>query len=192
MRWQRWLILAAVPLLMLAGMALLMQASRKEEIPQQIGPAAPAAARSEPVLARQLDVPGVSAPEFLDPDDARLAPADPVIGVIVAGEPRAYLRRALSGVAKKHLVSNQTEAGRITVTHCDLSNCTRVFVEQADDLKEIRVGGLQSNSTLELLIDGRRYPQRDPQIPLAEFPFAETSWEKWLADHPETKVYVGN
>ena len=177
---------------MVLGLAMLSQRSRQERT-QQLGPAAPASPPAEPVLARQLEVRGISDPKFLDPESASLAPSDAIIGLLVDGQPRAYLRRSLSGIAKKHVVSDQTDEGRITVTHCDLSNCTRVFVEPTgEQLKDIRVGGLQDNATLDLLIDGQRYPQRDQKIPLAEFPFVETSWERWLADHPQTKVYAGD
>jgi hypothetical protein len=192
MAWQRWLIVAAMPTLMVAGLALLFSRSQPKEAAPKFGPTASQRPADAPVFARQLDEPGISDPEFVDPEEADLAPDDPVIGVIVDGQPRAYLQLALSGVAKKHVVSDVTSIGRITVTHCDLSRCTRVFIEDAPaGHKQIRVGGLQANRSLELLIDGRRYSQRDENIPLPEYPFAETSWENWLAEHPETKVYVG-
>jgi hypothetical protein len=191
MRWQQWLILMAIPALMVVGLVVLSQQARQES-EQQLGPSAPAAKPSEPVWARQLEVRGISDPEFLDPDAVDLPPSEPIIGLVVDGEPRAYVRKSLSGIAKRHVISDQAEEGRITVTHCDLSSCTRVFVEPTGEkLKDIRVGGLKENSTLELLIDGQRYPQRDQKIPLAEFPFVETTWERWLADHPQTKVYTG-
>jgi hypothetical protein len=200
MRWQRWLVVAAIPVLMLAGMILVLPRS-KQEVVKAPGPEmspsqrkAPAAAqrKSMPTLARQLDLAGVSEPEFLAAEDADLADSDAVIGLIVDGEPRAYLQKALAGVPNKHVVTDHTEAGEITVTHCDLAECTRVFVER-DEGKggRIRVGGLRPDQTLELLIDGRRYSLSDPKIPLEEFPFTETSWGQWLASYPDTTVYVG-
>lgn len=200
MRWQRWIIVAVIPLLMLASMALILQQSRKrqeaKQIAKQLGPSdmsPPVQTQKERILGRQLDVPGISNPEFVDPENVELAPSDQVIGLVVAGKPRAYLRRALAGRAKKHIVSDSTEEGQITVTHCDLSECTRVFLERgAREPKEIRVGGLQADGTIELLIEGRRYPQREGKIPLAEFPFAETTWGDWLAKYPDSKIYVGD
>lgn len=195
MRWQRWLIVAAIPALMLASMAVIIRQGPKEHA-KQLGPsetsAPPPARKKAGVLPRQLNERGVSNPEFVDPHDVELAAGDAVIGLVVEGEPRAYLRTALSGVAKRHIVTDATPTGRITVTYCDLAQCARVFVEPADDEpKEIRVGGLQRDETLSLLIDGQRYSQRDPSIPLAEFPFEETSWADWLAKHPQTKIYIG-
>jgi len=67
-----------------------------------------------------------------------------------------------------------------------------VFVEdETEKPTEIRVGGLQSNGTLELLIEGRRYAQTDEKIPLPKYPFAEMTWKQWLAQHPQTTIYVG-
>lgn len=199
MRWRRWLIVAAIPLLMIVGMAILQQSAKRplpKEAPSQVGPSDPSlsapAPKKDPILARQLNVPGVRNPVFHDPADVEIAASDLVIGLIVAGQPRAYLRQALSGLPKKHIVSDPTGEGQVILTHCDLSDCTRVFVASPErGAQEIRVGGLLEDGTLELLYDGRRYHQPDGKLPLPELPFAETSWGDWLAKHPDTTIYIG-
>jgi hypothetical protein len=141
----------------------------------------------EPYL---LDAPGINQPEFVTPRVVQLDPQDRVIGIMVDGKPRAYLMRALSGSAAKHVVSDLTPEGRITVTHCDLENCTRVFVD-AGQAEPIRTGGRRRDRSLDLIVDGERYSQVSESIPRDVFPFEEMSWQEWLAKHPETSVYLG-
>jgi len=138
----------------------------------------------------RLDVAGIDRPEFVTHRVVQLAADDQVIGIIVDGKPRAYLKRALSGSPEKHVVSDLTAEGRITVTHCDLEDCTRVFVDAGQE-EAIRIGGRREDRSLDLIIDGQRYSQLSQSIPRDPFPFEETSWQAWLAKHAETSVYLG-
>ena len=153
---------------------------------ENVGPAPPAS-NFQP---HRTDVSGNEHPEFVAPRVVQLAPHDEVIGVIVDGKPRAYVKRALSKRPEKHVVSDFTPQGRITVTYCDLEACTRVFVDSGQQ-EPIRVGGRRPDRSLELIVDGQRHSQLSDLIPRDKFPFEEATWQEWFSRHPETSVYIG-
>jgi hypothetical protein len=44
---------------------------------------------------------------------------------------------------------------------------------------------------MELIVDGKRYSQKFPQLPLAEIPFSEATWGQWRKKYPDSLIYLG-
>lgn len=151
----------------------------------------------------ELNVPGIRSPKLAHRWDDRLSAGMTVVGVVIRGHARAYRLDALKfpsiipngpsalNVVRRHVVNDVIDSTAVTVTHCDVSGCTRVFV--APDRQEplpVAVGG-QMHNKMYVMWDGQRYAQDDPSIPLQDGEFQITTWESWCAEHPDTTVYVG-
>src|SRR5205823_5526123 len=88
----------------------------------------------------------------------------------------------------------------ISVTHCDLQNCTRVFTgaESAKPLA-LACGGMFKGGLL-LSAPGGIYVQEtgasfnpdSPDLNLEQIPFVVTTCADWKRDHPQTAVYDGD
>jgi hypothetical protein len=158
----------------------------------------PAAAQGTNVgLEADINVAGVAAPQLFSADQIELEDAEPVIGVEVAGEARAYVVKAFEvrsilriediGV---HVVCDVVGGRSICVTHCDRSKQTRVLAglpkpEESVPL-DVRVGGWSDG--MVLVVQGARYAHLSKEIPLEDVQFI-TTWGEWRARHPETLVY---
>lgn len=159
----------------------------------------PSAAQGTNVgLEADINVAGVAAPQLVPADEIELEDAEPVIGVEVAGEARAYVVKAFEvrsilriediGV---HVVCDVVGGRPICVTHCDRSKQTRVLAgstkpEESVPL-DVRVGGWADG--MVLVVQGTRYAHLSKEIPLADVQFITTTWGAWRARHPETLVY---
>jgi hypothetical protein len=166
-------------------------------------PSAPPSSSPTPTaLTRDLpeDAPGICRPETLRADKAALDDDTPVIGVLAAGQARAYLLEAFEHGPASHLVNDVLGGVPISVTHCDLSGCTRVFTggTRGQPL-ELFLGGVKK-SNMMLKFGGRLYRQETSQ-PVDEggfaFPYREyvakvLTWREWRQAHPETDVYMGS
>lgn len=139
-----------------------------------------------------MDIPPIDRPVLVPAADARIGDEAIVIGIVVGGEPRAYLRDAFALGPHAHIVRDTIQSTAVAVTHCDRILCTRVFVSKdpAQTLN-IRVGGWRDDQTMDLIIDGSRFSQKSTLIPLADIPFAEATWGQWRQQHPDTLVYLG-
>jgi hypothetical protein len=149
-----------------------------------------------------LFVPGNRDPEFADPQDARISDSMTVIGVVIQDHARAYrldsfkipwvfpLHRDPVDV-HRHIVNDLIGTTAVTITHCDISHCTRVFVKpQQQEALTLAVGGLQADR-MQLWCQGERYDQADREIPLEDAEFQITTWGEWVAAHPDSLVYFG-
>jgi hypothetical protein len=149
----------------------------------------------------QLDVPGISGPELCRPEDVALGEQEEVIGVTVAGESRAYVVEAFAvhGAIKPvdlrvHVVNDVVGGRPVCVTHCNLTDQTRVLTDEATATADappldLRVGGWADG--MLLMFNGRRYGHSESAIPLDDLDFEATTWQEWYAEHPETLVYTG-
>jgi hypothetical protein len=139
-----------------------------------------------------LEVPPIDRPVLVHAADARIDDAAIIIGVVVQGEARAYLRDAFALGPLSHIVRDKIQATPIAVTHCDRLLCTRVFAGNDPNRPlNIRVSGWRSDQTMELVIDGKQYSQKFPILPLAELPFSEATWGQWRKKYPDTLIYLG-
>jgi hypothetical protein len=142
--------------------------------------------------AMTLNLPPIDDPVLVHAADAGIDDATIIIGVVVQGEPRAYLREAFALGPLRHIVRDKIQATPIAVTHCDRLLCTRVFANNDSSRPlDIRVGGWRSDQTMELIVDGKRYSQKFPQLPLAEIPFSEATWGQWRKKYPDSLIYLG-
>lgn len=132
---------------------------------------------------------GIQNPSLIEAAQAKIADSEQVIGIVVNGQPRAYLLNGMSAM-EAHVVHDTIGDQQVTVTYCDKTNCTRLFHRDVDPDK-IQMGGW-SGRKMWLMVDGKRYVQDSKQIPLTDFKDYEIcSWGEWKKRHPQTKIYLG-
>lgn len=119
-----------------------------------------------------------------------------VIGIVVEGTARAYLvdsfvyNPGLSATgAGVHVVNDVINNRPISITYCDMLDCTRVFSDSGTNRLEIKVVGFKDNSMM-LGVDGKYYPQTSKKIRFGDFPYEDTTWKKWLQSHPNSQLYA--
>jgi hypothetical protein len=131
-------------------------------------------------------------------------PADsaPVIGVSAAGRHRAYLLQAFLR-ADRHVYNDLLGDVPVSVTYCDLDDCTKVFTGPAQDRPlDIAVGGADASRPRKMLLragsklywqDTRKALEGDPadSFPYTEIQFERTTWGQWRKAHPDTELYTG-
>jgi Protein of unknown function (DUF3179) len=208
-RRRRALLPAALLLLCLAGAAALttlglLRPGRAVPPPEDEPPAVPppkgagpppAVLRAPPDL---MDLPGVDRPPVRPAAEAGLGDDAEVIGVLAGGRPRAYLVDALSQGPRSHVVNDVLGGVPVSVTHCDVYQCTRVFTGQGADPLALRQGGLHRGGML-LRWGGLPYSQetqaplypKSPAFPYRPHPYEATTWGAWRRAHPDTDVYLG-
>jgi hypothetical protein len=135
-----------------------------------------------------LDVIPILNPPLVSADQADLADDEPVFGVVMGDEPRAYQRAAFADVPS-HVVHDSIGAHSLIVTHCPRDACTRIFVSQPGKTPEVRLGGWRHDQTMDLIVGRRRFSQRSREIPLDEYAFVEVPWAVWKRRYPTTSVY---
>lgn len=141
----------------------------------------------------ERNAPGIQNPIFITAAEADLADERVVIGVVVSGEARAYLRDAFDGPTR-HVVNDLFGSTPVTITHCDRRCSTRVLTQLLETQKplNIRVGGWSyDDAMLILIVNERKYTQTAADLPLADVPFSEVTWGEWRQEHPESLVYLG-
>lgn len=153
----------------------------------------------EPSVARDLTPAALAHPGLVCPPPtpaavaaAKLKDTDAVIGVVVEGRPRAYVVQALS-YPRTHVVDDVVAGRPVTVTYCDIKDCTRVFTGDGDGPLDVGVGGYDDG--LLLRTNGRRYRQDSGEametvepLPFPEMGFVRTTWKEWRDAHPDTDV----
>lgn len=143
--------------------------------------------------ALSMELPVMRNPVLVPAAETDLEDEAVVIGIVVNGEARAYLREAFELLPEHHVVADTIQSRSIAVTHCDFQRCTRVLAaSQPDQPLDIRIGGWRDDQTMELIVDGRKFSQKSADIPLAEIPSSETTWGQWRKEHPDTLVYLGD
>ncbi len=144
-------------------------------------------------------IPAIDAPKFLAAEDAAfLRPDDRVVGIVIAGEARAYPLRILNW----HELVNDEIGGRpIAVSYCPLTASAVVFDRRTRDEETVLsfgVSGLLYESNV--LMYDRRTESLWSQLAgeavtgqmmgttLQTVPSELTTWEHWRTQHPETRV----
>jgi hypothetical protein len=133
----------------------------------------------------------VKEPVFFAAEEAPILDDEIVIGLLVGDEPRAYLRSAFDQDPSAHVVYDRLGPLAFAVTHCDINRCTRVLAAPEGEQLDVRVGGWEMRDrSMVLVVDGKRYLQASPDIPLADVPHLEMTWGLWREMYPETQVYL--
>ncbi len=146
------------------------------------------------------DLRSIVQPPVLPANEVTLDDDTPVIGVLASGRARAYLVEAFEHVPDSHIVNDLLGEVPISVTHCDLSRCTRVFTDSTRGRPLQLSGGGRKSNRLVLKVGGRLYRQETsepvdgegPAFPYREHPAELVAWGAWRRAHPETDVYMGS
>ena len=139
---------------------------------------------------------GIFHPPTVPATEATLADDELVIGVEVNGHTRAYRKAALIPVLD-HVVNDVIDGVPVTVTYCNLCDCTRVFTGDGSEPLELVAGEFRDG--LLLRVRGRMYrqdngtavDQADGEFPYRTYPFELVPWMEWRVENPETDVYLG-
>ncbi len=142
-------------------------------------------------------IPSIDEPSFADAanGDSRLASDDPVFGIVIDGQARAYPQYILV----RHEIVNDELAGQsIAVTYCPLTGTVLGFDREG---VEFGVSGMLVNSNL--IMYDRDSESWWPQVlgsvvradsedvlgrSLTEFRVIWTTWERWRSVYPDTSV----
>jgi hypothetical protein len=116
---------------------------------------------------------------------------EPVLGVLVDNQPRAYVLQAFSGSVQRALLHDNSGENPVVVSCCGRTMTVRVFSGGEQPLPMIQLGGWRADQTSELLVNGQGYSQKSDTLPLPELPFEQTTWGAWKEAHPDTRVYTG-
>lgn len=139
-------------------------------------------------------IPSIDEPQFLDGAEADgwLDDGEPVFGVVVNGDVRAYPQRVL---VWHEIVNDEIGGENLAVTYCPLTGTAQGF-ERGET--EFGVSGNLLNSNLVMY--DRATDSYWPQMlatairgdlegsVLREFPVTWTTWERWRDTQPETIV----
>lgn len=143
---------------------------------------------------RPTDISGNHCPVLLRADEVDIPPEEEVIGVAVNDRYHAYLVEALS-LVQDHVINELVDGVPISMTYCDQDDYARVLTSA--DLHQpidLRVGGMLtvgSKTEMVLTLDGIRYRQDSPELPLEDHEFDRTVWGAWILKHPRTLVFIG-
>ena len=141
----------------------------------------------------EVDVAGREAQ--VAPSHFGISEAEPVIGLVLDGRPRAYLIRSFEvhgpstpGDLAGHVLMDATGHEALCVTYCDRTRVARILRAgaQAQKMPEVRVGGWDQG--LMLLVEGVRHRQDDQALPLDDVEFEITKWGDWSRAHPRTEL----
>lgn len=116
---------------------------------------------------------------------------EPVLGVMVDDQPRAYVLQAFSGGMQRSLLRDNSGPNPVVVTCCGRTFTIRVFGGGEQPLPVIQLGGWRADQTMELLVNGEGYSHKSDSLPLPELPFEQTTWGAWKEAHPDTRVFTG-
>ncbi|TKX64983.1 DUF3179 domain-containing protein [Halorubrum sp. GN12_10-3_MGM] len=139
-------------------------------------------------------IPAIEDPQFAEATDppALLDDGDPVFGVVLGGEAKAYPQSVLVW----HEIVNDVIAGTpVSVTYCPLTGTAQGFHRGETTFG---VSGQLINANLVMFDRATEtwWPQMlatritgdDPGEHLQEFRVVWTTWERWRSAHPETVV----
>ena len=137
-------------------------------------------------------IPSIDKPAFVSAAEARLDSGEPVIGLQVDGEARAYPHRVM---VHHEIVNDRVGSQNVTVTYCPLTATAQGF-RRGDT--SFGVSGQLLNSNLVMF--ERSTKSHFSQInatgltgpyhgrTLEEVRLVWTTWERWRAVHPNTQV----
>jgi hypothetical protein len=145
-------------------------------------------------------IPALDDPKTLAAEEAEyLFAGEPVFGLVVGGEARAYPLRILDW----HEVVNDAVGGvPVSLAYCTLSGTALAFDTRRPDAEPLRfaTSGLLLRSNKLMLDRGTRTlwsqltgtpvlgPLAAQEITLPVLPMVLTSWQSWRDRHPDTRV----
>ncbi len=137
-------------------------------------------------------IPAIDAPVFIAADEAGLAPGDRVIGFVHEGEARAYPQNIL---VYHEIVNDEVGGLSVAITYCPLTATAQGFLRGTTTLG---VSGQLLNSNLVMFdrATGSWFSQiaatgltgEHRGAALSEVEVIWTTWARWSAAHPDTKV----
>lgn len=147
-------------------------------------------------------IPSIDEPRFVPVAEEReLDPAEPVIGLRLGGEARAYPLRILT----RHEIVNDEVAGRpVAVTYCPLCNAALVFDRTLEDGRVLAFGTTGKLRHSDMVMYDRSTESWWQQFTgeaivgeltgsrLAVLPARLESWERFAERHPDGSVLVPN
>lgn len=116
---------------------------------------------------------------------------EPILGVVVDDQPRAYVLQAFSGSVQRSLLHDNSGEHPVVVSCCGRTMTIRVFGGGEQPLPVIQLGGWRADQTQELLINGQGHSQKSETLPLPDLAFEQTTWGAWKQAHPDSRVYTG-
>jgi hypothetical protein len=137
-------------------------------------------------------IPSIDRPAFVSATEARLDPGEPVIGLHLEGEARAYPHRIM---VHHEIVNDRLGNLNVAITYCPLTATAQAF-RRGDTT--LGVSGQLLNSNLVMFDRSTR--SLFPQIAatgvsgpyrgrtLDDVRLVWTTWERWQAVHPKTQV----
>ena len=78
----------------------------------------------------------------------------------------------------------------VSVSYCYLADCVRVVSKESKTPIPLHVGGMDVDNQMVYLLDGERYGQMSPVLPLADYPFERTTLGDWRKLHPHSQICV--
>ncbi len=154
-------------------------------------------------LAMALDIPPIrySDTDILHPSN--FSSSEVVVGMVYRDQAIAIPLHALASPSS-HIMLFEIQGEAFAITHCDISGCSRLFkgpdrtnvgvyeekqtVGDSSRGIDLRVGGLDHNGEMVLLLDGTRYAQRSTEIPLDDHEFQIVLLSEWMRMNPETVI----
>ena len=135
------------------------------------------------------DLPGVDHPTMLESSEAQIADEAKVVGIEINGEAYAFSLNTMDA-EMHHIVNFLQDEKPFTVTYCPMANCVRVLTREEAELIPLRLGGLNDQDMMVVLLDGVRYDQNSSGLPLKDYAHTRTTFGEWKKLHPKTKVFA--
>lgn len=141
---------------------------------------------------------GIRTPPVISADAVAIPDEEPIIGVSAGGHHRAYRIAAMSKIAG-HVINDLFGDVPVTITYCDRTDCSRVFVaEKTGQPLDVGLGGYRDG--LLLKYEGFFFRQEDAdtlcsdqapesqRLPFKVYQHTRTTWKEWRTLHPDTEV----
>lgn len=141
-------------------------------------------------LKIRADIQGLIQPPTWEIDQVDPPLDIPVAGFVVSGQPYAF---ALDHMAQPNeAIINMTIRGvAVSVSYCNLVDSLRVLTHpDRSEPTPLRVGGLDTENRMVLLLDGVRYAHESDALPLQDLPFERMSFGDWRHKHPNSRIFM--
>ncbi len=160
----------------------------------------PTSVTSREPVERMVHAPGVRPSVFYAPGQITLSQNDEVVGVLVNGQPRAYLLDALRDLS--HCVVNDVVGERaVAVIYAADEQRIRVLVSRRKQgvaptssgepaLLNVGITG-EIGGQLMISYRGQDFFSDEPLQGLSDYPFSHCTWSTWRHAYPDTDIYIG-
>ncbi len=128
--------------------------------------------------------------------DTLIGAEDPVLGIVVGGEARAYPR---DSIARPHYYADNIGGAGFIVSYCILCNSGMAFKAELDGRPlDLECVTAYNNNIIYLdaargnylqQLDGKVIAGPDTGAALEQHPLVQASWANWKALYPHTKLY---